>query len=66
MTTAERVGPLLLSVTEAAHALSIGRTTLYALMARREIVAVHIGRCVRIPADELDRYVRSVRGLGPT
>jgi excisionase family DNA binding protein len=53
-TTAPR---LLLSVEEAAHALSVGRTTLYDLIARREVEAVHIGRRSLVKADSIARYV---------
>jgi len=49
--------PILLTVTEAARRLSIGRTMTYELIAARELPAVHIGRSIRIPADGLDAFV---------
>jgi excisionase family DNA binding protein len=50
--------PLLLSPEEAATALRIGRTTVYALMKAGELRPVHIGRSCRLPRAELERYVR--------
>jgi excisionase family DNA binding protein len=48
---------LLLSVSEAAHALAVSRTTFYELMWRGEITPIHIGRSVRIAKSELLRFV---------
>jgi excisionase family DNA binding protein len=50
--------PLLLTPEEAATALRIGRTTVYALMKAGELRPVHIGRSCRLPRAELERYVR--------
>jgi len=55
---------LLLSVEEAAHALSVGRTTLYDLIARREVEAVHIGRRSLLTADSIAEYVERLRTAG--
>lgn len=49
--------PLLLTPEEAARALRVGRTTVYALMKVGELRAVYIGRSCRLPAAELERYV---------
>ena len=49
---------LLVNVRVAAAMLSIGRSTLYELVDRGEIRVVHIGRSVRIPVDELKRFVQ--------
>ena len=49
---------LLLTPEEAARALRVGRTTVYALMKIGDLRAVHIGRSCRISQAELDRYVR--------
>jgi len=46
----------LLTVEEAARRLSLGRTTLYALLKDGQIMSVRIGRLRRIPADALDTY----------
>jgi excisionase family DNA binding protein len=48
---------LLLTIVDAARVLSIGRTTMYELVAAGEIDVVHIGRAVRVPVTELDAFV---------
>ena len=48
---------LLFTTDEAAHALSVGRTTIYLLMGSGELSPVHIGRSCRISRAELERYV---------
>lgn len=61
MGAAGRRGPsneqLLLTAEEAAHALNVGRTTLYALMRNGQLRSVHIGRSCRLTRAELLRYV---------
>jgi excisionase family DNA binding protein len=51
---------LLLTPEEAATALRIGRTTVYALMKAGKLRPVHIGRSCRLPRTELERYVRGL------
>ena len=46
----------LLTVEEAARRLSLGRTTLYALLKADEIASVRIGRLRRIPTEALAAY----------
>ena len=46
----------LLSVEAAATQLSIGRTTMYALLKTGAITSVRIGRLRRIPAEDLTAY----------
>ena len=46
----------LLSVEAAATQLSIGRTTMYALLKAGAITSVRIGRLRRIPAEALTAY----------
>lgn len=46
----------LLTVEEAAQRLSIGRTTMYALLKVGQINSVRIGRLRRIPAEALTSY----------
>ncbi|MGY1634919.1 helix-turn-helix domain-containing protein [Geodermatophilus sp. SYSU D01186] len=61
--------PLLLTPEEAATALRIGRTTVYALIKAGELRPVHIGRSCRLPRTELERYVRGLEsppGIAPT
>jgi excisionase family DNA binding protein len=48
---------LLLTAEEAARALHVGRTTLFALIKNGELHAVHIGRSCRLTRAELLRYV---------
>ena len=52
---------LLLSTTEAAAALSIGRSKLYELIAAGEIEVVHIGRSSRVPVDAVHAFVERLR-----
>ena len=53
--------PILLRVDDAAVAMGIGRTTLYGLLARREIIPIYIGRRVLVPADEIRGWVEMQR-----
>ena len=53
----DHVRPLLVSAQQAARLLSIGRTTLYELIKRREVTPIHIGRCVRFSVVELTGLV---------
>ena len=48
---------LLLTPQEAADALSINRTTLYALLMRGEIRSILIGRARRIPVQVLEEWI---------
>lgn len=49
---------LLLKPSEVAEALNIGKTTTHQLIARGDLKSVRIGRAVRVPVDEVERYVR--------
>ncbi|MBA2768922.1 MAG: helix-turn-helix domain-containing protein [Sporichthyaceae bacterium] len=53
--------PMLLTPTEAALALGIGRSKLYELMQAGILESVHIGACRRIPADALADLVTKLR-----
>ena len=53
--------PILLTPTEAAQALGIGRSKLYELMQAGVVESVHIGACRRIPADALEELVTRLR-----
>lgn len=59
----ERAGvrPMLLTISEAAAALCVGRSTLYEMIARREIEVVHLGRTVRVPAAAVEQLVERLR-----
>lgn len=56
-TQIEDAQPVMLTITEAAQRLSIGRSMLYELMASGAIESVHIGRLRRIPVDCLTDFV---------
>ncbi len=49
---------LLLRAEEAAKLLSLGRSTVFAMLAAGELPVVRIGRAVRIPRRELEVWVR--------
>jgi excisionase family DNA binding protein len=57
--------PLLLTPEEAARVLSVGRTTVYALMKSGELQPVHIGRSCRLSRAELERYVKRLQTPPP-
>jgi len=48
---------LLLTVSEAARRLGIGRSLMYELLANDEVESIHVGRLRRIPAVALVAYV---------
>ncbi|MEO7981478.1 MAG: helix-turn-helix domain-containing protein [Sporichthyaceae bacterium] len=54
--------PILLTPTEAAAALGIGRSKLYELMHDGIVESIHIGTCRRIPAQALEDLVATLRG----
>ncbi len=54
--------PLLLTIPEATRLLSIGRTTLYKLIALQQIKLVKVAGASRIVPSSLDDYLRD-RGL---
>jgi len=48
---------LLLTVTEAAALLGIGRSLAYELVLRGQLTSVKIGRARRVPVDALDQFI---------
>ena len=52
-----------LKVPEVAKVLRIARSRAYELVAEGQIPAVRIGRSVRVPRDELDRWLADQRYL---
>lgn len=56
---------LLLTPEEAATALRIGRTKIYALMKAGELQPVHIGRSCRLARAELERFVSGLQAAPP-
>ncbi len=55
---------LLLTVSEAAQRLAIGRSLLYELLADGQVESIHVGRLRRIPIDALATYIDQQRN-GP-
>lgn len=53
--------PLLLTVTQAACALGVGRIKLYELIKDGSLQPVHIGRSVRFPMEALVLFVGRLR-----
>jgi len=49
---------ILLSVSEAARRLGIGRSLLYRLMLEDQVLSVKIGRCRRVPVWALEEFVK--------
>ena len=52
--------PALLCPEAVALELSCGRTHVYTLLRRGELRSVQVGRLRRIPATEVDRYVKTL------
>lgn len=55
--------PLLLTIVEAARLLAVGRTTVYELIERGELRAVHIGRSCRVPVVAVTDYVERLLAI---
>ena len=53
--------PDMMTVTQAAQALQIGRTAAYALVKNRFIATIRVGRTIRIPKQFLIDYVQTAR-----
>jgi excisionase family DNA binding protein len=53
--------PLLVTVPEAAAALSVSRATIYELLASGELESVRLGRSRKIPVAALEAYVARLR-----
>lgn len=47
----------LLTVNEAAARLALGRTTVYELIARRELKTIKIGRARRVPESAIEQWI---------
>lgn len=48
---------VVLTVEEAAHKLSVGRTTVYELMRRGELRYIFVGRVRRVPIEAISEFV---------
>jgi excisionase family DNA binding protein len=53
---------LLVTVDEAAQALSLGRTQVYSLVMRRQLFSVKVGARRLIPTAALHEYVQKLQG----
>lgn len=61
----EKVEKLLLRPGEAAEMLGVGRSKVYALLAAGELPGVRVGHSVRVPLEELRKWVdEHSRGAG--
>ena len=49
---------LLLKPSEVTQVLGIGRSLVYELIARKEIPSVRLGRCIRVPSESLQRWLK--------
>ena len=49
---------LLLKPSEVTKILGIGRSLVYELIARKEIPSIRLGRCIRIPSESLQQWLR--------
>ena len=54
---------LLLKPLEVAEILGIGRSLAYELIARKEIPSVRLGRCIRVPSESLQRWIKEQESL---
>jgi excisionase family DNA binding protein len=52
---------LLMTIADAAHALGIGRSTVYELISQGELDVVHVGRSARVPTETLRALVERLR-----
>jgi len=59
--TEDDMDKLLLTPTEAAGALGIGRSKVYELMQSGQLQSVHIGACRRVPRDALAAFLEQLR-----
>jgi excisionase family DNA binding protein len=64
MTKPVAVDKLLYTPVEAAHALGVGRSTIYVLVANGDVPSVRIGSSRRIPTEDLRRYIVSLSTTG--
>jgi excisionase family DNA binding protein len=56
--------PVLLRIDEAAAILGVARVTVYRLIWRGVIRPVYIGRAVRIPRSEVERFAQELQQTG--
>lgn len=49
---------LLLKPSEVTQILGIGRSLVYELIARKEIPSIRLGRCIRVPSESLQQWLK--------
>ncbi len=49
---------LLIKPSEVAQICGIGRSLVYELIARKEIPSIRLGRCIRVPIESLQRWLK--------
>ena len=57
--TVEGDSKILLTITEVAHRLGLGRSFVYELVMKGEVPSIKIGRARRVPAAALERFVET-------
>jgi excisionase family DNA binding protein len=57
MTTTQNPVKVLLTVEEAARAMSVGRTFMWELVMRRQVKSIKVGRSRRVPVTALQEFV---------
>ena len=55
--------PLLLRAEEAARLTSLGRSTIFKMLACGELPAVRVGRAVRVRRSDLEKWIDSRSGI---
>lgn len=54
---------LLLKPMEVAKVLGIGRSLVYEMLATKELPSIRIGRCIRIPANALEKWIEDKQAI---
>lgn len=49
---------MLLKLSEVAQMLGIGRSLVYELIAQGQIPSVRLGRCIRVPSESLQQWIK--------
>lgn len=53
--------PDILTVSQVAEALCIGKKSVYKLVEQRKLGALHVGRAIKVPKFALEEYVKTAR-----
>jgi prophage regulatory protein len=54
---------LLMKPMEVAQILGIGRSLVYEMLATKELPSIRIGRCIRIPANALEKWIQDKQAV---